>query len=82
MGTVDMDTVFLALDDGLVYLPKAPMPHNEAIERVVERAFDNLDRRFTADGSEMTQEQYDAKAKRIGQWAEMQYGLLSGRKPS
>jgi hypothetical protein len=23
-----------------------------------------------------------AKAKRIGQWAEMQYGLLSGRKPS
>jgi hypothetical protein len=49
----------------------------DQIERRVESMFNQLDSMFMREGSVMTQEQYDAAAKKIGDWADEQY-----RKPA
>jgi hypothetical protein len=42
----------------------------EQIERAVERKVDNLDARFMATGSTMTQAEYDAASAEILRWAD------------
>ncbi len=46
----------------------------DQIERSVERRFDRLDAQFMADGSTMTQAEYDAKCIKISQWASARLG--------
>lgn len=46
---------------------------SDQIELRVEKMTDALDRRFLADGSKMTQEQYDKEIKSIAAWADLEY---------
>lgn len=43
----------------------------DQIERMVERMFDSLDKRFTK--GELTEEEYRVESKQISDWAEKQY---------
>ena len=49
----------------------------ETIERAVEIWFDRLDKQLMSGG--LSQEQYDAEAKRIHAWSEQQLEKASGR---
>lgn len=45
----------------------------EQIERQVERMTNALDARFMADNNTMTQAEYDAESKKIGEWADAEF---------
>ena len=46
------------------------------IEMRVEKKIDRLDAAFTRDGSEMSEEEYDARMRKIRAWEEEQYKLI------
>lgn len=46
---------------------------SDQIELRVEKMTDALDRRFLAEGSSMTQHEYDRQIESIAQWADLQY---------
>lgn len=50
---------------------------SDQIELRVEKMTDVLDRRFLADGSTMTQEEYDRQIESIAEWADLQYKAIS-----
>lgn len=53
--------------------------NSEQIELRVEKMTDALDKRFLADNSTMTQEQYDNEIRAISDWADSQYKSLIDR---
>ena len=46
------------------------------VEMMVEKKIDRLDAAFTRDGSEMSQEEYDARMREIRAWEEAQYRAI------
>lgn len=53
---------------------------DDTIERAVEKMTDRLDARFMADGSTMTQAEYDAEIGKINAWADAQWRQLEAER--
>lgn len=49
----------------------------EQIERRVELRTDRIDARFMAEGSTMTQAEYDAEMSALDKWAQQQYDAIA-----